>query len=106
MSTFHNKYDTIENFIFNEGLRIKSVEFDSRHRKMFVYLTNDATLIIPTKIYEKLSAAPVKYLDNFKLIANGTGIHWPDLDEDLSLKGFFHELLKQLISKEKELVIS
>jgi hypothetical protein len=106
MNTSYNKYDTIENLIFNEGLRIKSVGFDSNHSKMLVHLTNGVTIIIPTKIYENLKRAPAKYLDNFKLTANSTGIHWPDLDEDLSLKGFFNELLKQLINQKKELIIS
>ena len=26
--------------------------------------------------------------DNWKLIGSGEGIHWPDLDEDLSIEGF------------------
>ncbi len=43
-------------------------------------------LIVPTKLYAKLKNVPAKKLLNFRLSANGTGIHWPDLDEDLSLK--------------------
>jgi len=106
MSTSHNKYDAIETLIYNNGLRIKSVEFNPAHSKMFVYLTNDGTFVIPTRLYKNLKKAPAKYLDNFKLVGNGTGIHWPDLDEDLSLKGFFSELLNQLVSKKRELIIS
>ena len=106
MNTSHNKYDMIENLIFNEGLRIMSVDFDSNHSKMFVHLSNDGTFVIPLNIYKILRSAPVQKLDNFCLIANATGIHWPDLDEDLSLKGFFSELLKNLINQKKELVIS
>jgi hypothetical protein len=26
-------------------------------------------------------------LENYKLIGDGEGIHWPDLDEDISIKG-------------------
>jgi hypothetical protein len=106
MSTFRNKYDTIENLIFNEGVRIKSVDFSSNHTKMIVHLSNNANFVIPTGLYDGLRNASSKHLNNFRLIANGTGIHWPDLDEDLSLKGFFNELLKQLINQKKELVIS
>jgi len=106
MNTSHNKYDAIETLIYNEGLRIKLIEFNSTHSKMFVHLTNNLTFIVPTRLYKSLKKASAKQLKNFKLVGSGTGIHWPDLDEDLSLKGFLNEILRQLVNKEKELVIS
>jgi hypothetical protein len=37
-----------------------------------------------------------------ELIGNGTGIHWPELDADLSLKGFLHNAIKsQFVSNTK-----
>jgi uncharacterized protein DUF2442 len=106
MSTLHNKYDSIESLIYNEGLKIKSVEFNTTNSKMFIYLTNNLSLVVPTRLYKRLNKAPVQQLKNFKLIGSGTGIHWPDLDEDLSLKGFLNEFLRQLVNKKNELVIS
>jgi len=46
-----NKFDTLENIIFSETLKIAKYE----------------------------------------LVANGTGVHWESLDEDLSLKGLLRD---------------
>jgi len=87
-------------------LKIKQVSFDSSHAKMIVQLINDCSLIVPIKLYSKLNNAPVQKLLNFRLTSSGVGIHWPDLDEDLSLKGFINDFLKQSLNTGKELVIA
>ena len=106
MNSSHNIYDTIENLIFNQGLRISSLKFSDSLDKMFAHLTNDLILVIPTQLFPNLNHANKATLSNFRLIAGGTGIYWPDLDEDLSLKGFLKEYLRQRILTEKELVLS
>jgi hypothetical protein len=35
----------------------------------------------------RLRAATPEQLNNIEIICNGTGLHWPDLDEDLSVLG-------------------
>lgn len=105
MNTLVNKYDTIENIIFKENLRIISIDFSFTLDKMFIQLSNDHSFVVPTKMYKRLSNASEKSIKNYQIIANGSGIHWPDLDEDLSLKGFFKEFLVQKIHFEKELVL-
>jgi hypothetical protein len=45
----------------------------------------------------------VSELLNYRLIANGTGIHWPLLDEDVSLKGFLQQYLHSKITKRKKI---
>ena len=35
----------------------------------------------------KLRTASIEQLSNIEIICNGTGLHWPELDEDLSLTG-------------------
>lgn len=40
----------------------------------------------PIEFYPRLAHATKKQLMNFKLMGGGTGIHWPDLDEDLSVE--------------------
>jgi hypothetical protein len=106
MNSSQNKYDSIENLIFNEGLRITSVDFSNSFDKMFVHLTNNVSFVIPIKLFDSLQKANPNTLRNFKLVAGKTGIYWPDLNEDLSLKGFFKDYLKQKIYSEKELVLS
>ena len=106
MNFSQNKYDSIENLIFNEGLKINSVDFSKTLDKMFVHLTNELVFIIPTQLFDSLKNANQQALFNFKLSAGGTGIYWPDLEEDLSLKGFLKDYLKQKVHTEKELVLS
>jgi len=38
-------------------------------------------------------------LKNYELISNGTGIHWPDIDEDLSLKGFLQDEIRKVVGR-------
>jgi hypothetical protein len=47
--------------------------------------------------YEVFKNATKKQLENYQLIAGGDGVHWPDLDADLSVEG----LLKEQASSEK-----
>ena len=43
---------------------------------------------IPTAWSERLSNASVVQLKNFEIDPYGYGIHWPDVDEDISVKAF------------------
>ena len=59
-----------------------------------------------SKNFIGLKNASVKCLKNFRLVGSGVGIHWPDLDEDLSLKGFLKEFLSQRVKTRRKLVIA
>jgi hypothetical protein len=39
----------------------------------------------PLEFYPRLAKATNEQLENFRLLGGGTGIHWEDLDEDLSV---------------------
>jgi hypothetical protein len=41
----------------------------------------------PVDANAKLKAADDKQRNNIEIICGGTGLHWPDLDEDLSVMG-------------------
>lgn len=106
MSTLINKYDAIENLIYKEGLKITSIKVSPTNDKLFIHLNNDLTFITPTKNYKGLKNATAKRLKNYRLIGSGIGIHWPDLNEDLSLKGFLQEFLRQKIRSRRKFVIA
>jgi hypothetical protein len=106
MNISHDTYDSIEQLIFNENLRISSLSFDKSSNCMLVYLNNDSTLIINIQSYPRLESASPDQLHNYSLIANGIGIYWPDVDVDLSLKGFLRDMLRQLVESKNALVIS
>lgn len=50
-------------------------------------LSDGRTLAVPTGWYPRLAHATDEERGNWKVIDGGHGIHWPDLDEDVSLEG-------------------
>jgi hypothetical protein len=52
-----------------------------------VRLSDDREVRFPVKKSRRLREASVAEVQNVELICNGTGLHWPDLDEDLSVQG-------------------
>ena len=52
-----------------------------------VDLSDGRTISVPLGWYPRLEHASPKERSNWRLIGKGTGIHWEDLDEDLSVQG-------------------
>jgi hypothetical protein len=52
-----------------------------------VDLVDGRTIIVPMAWYPRLWHGTPEERDRFEIIGNGTLIHWPDLDEDLSVSG-------------------
>lgn len=52
-----------------------------------VRLDDGRTLTVPLAWYPRLLHGKRAERDNFELIGNGEGIHWPGLDEDVSVEG-------------------
>lgn len=51
-----------------------------------VDLVDGRTLSVPLAWYPRLAHASTPEGDNWGLIGRGEGIHWPDLDEDISVE--------------------
>lgn len=54
---------------------------------LVVDLADGRTLSVPLAWYPRLWHGTPAERANFRLIGRGDGIHWPDLDEDLSVDG-------------------
>jgi hypothetical protein len=54
---------------------------------LVVELVDGRTVSVPLHWFPRLSRATASQLENFEILADGEGIHWPDLDEDLSVAG-------------------
>jgi hypothetical protein len=52
-----------------------------------VDLMDGRTISVPLVWYPRLFSETAKQRSNWKVCAAGYGIHWPDLDEDLSTEG-------------------
>ena len=62
---------------------------------------------LPLKWYPRLVRATPAQRRNWELIGRGYGVHWPDVDEDLSAEGFLkgwptREYLRSLEHKKKK----
>jgi hypothetical protein len=52
-----------------------------------VDLADGRTIIVPLVWYPRLLEATMEQRRNWKIAGAGYGIHWPDIDEDLSTEG-------------------
>lgn len=50
-------------------------------------LSDGRVISVPLDWYPRLVHATPAERDNWRLIGSGEGIHWPDLDEDISVEG-------------------
>jgi hypothetical protein len=53
---------------------------------LIVYLADGRTISVPLAWYPRLLKGTSKERENWRLIGMGEGIHWPDLDEDVSVE--------------------
>jgi len=51
-----------------------------------IELVDGRTISAPLAWYPRLLHAEPEERDNWRLIGQGEGIHWPDLDEDISVE--------------------
>lgn len=65
--------------------RVKDVTFTED--SISVDLMDGRTISAPLLWYPRLSHATTEQLTNWQVCGGGYGIHWPDLDEDLSTEG-------------------
>lgn len=66
------------------GVSIKSARFDPYN--MWLQLSDGRTLGVPLVYFPVLESATPEQRSRFEL--SPRGIHWDELDEDLSLEGF------------------
>ena len=67
------------------GERVKSVYFTED--TLSVDLFDGRTITVPLAWYPRLLHATPEQLSNWQICGGGYGIHWPDVDEDLSTDG-------------------
>ena len=74
-----------------------AVSTDARVREVAVtddlitfHLIDGRVISVPLAWSWRLSDATPEQRNNWKIIGNGQGVHWPDVDEDLSVEGMFH----------------
>ncbi len=66
-------------------IRVHDVRFEDD--MLVVDLKDGRTIATPVAWYPALLAASQKQRENWIIAGAGYGIHWPDIDEDLSTEG-------------------
>lgn len=54
--------------------------------KMVVFLENGRELAIPLEWFPRLRKATKEQLEKWRFIGKGEGIHWNEIDEDISIE--------------------
>jgi hypothetical protein len=101
MNTSTNNFDSIEKLIYEENLRIEAIDIHPELDVMLIILNTKAVLRQRLSSYAGLKTSNKTLLLQYQLIGNGTGVHWPLLDEDLSLKGFLRDELRNTVNNNK-----
>ena len=68
--------------------RIRDVKVTSE--AIIAYLVDGRVLSVPLAWSWRLSEATARQRSRFRLIGDGQGVHWPDIDEDISVEGMLH----------------
>ena len=63
----------------------QAVSVSVNDEEITVDLADGRTIIAPLAWFPRLTRATQKERNNCRLIGRGLGIHWPDLDEDVSI---------------------
>lgn len=69
----------------NPGERVQDVRFEED--RVSVDLADGRTITVPLRWYPRLWNATPEQREAWELAGGGYGIHWPDVDEDLSVEG-------------------
>lgn len=96
------RFDPIDKMIFEEGLRIQRLFFDKELDLMLIVLNNKKVINESISKYKLLRDATSPELETYEL--SRTGVHWPTLDEDLSLRGFLKTAMLSSVRPESKVV--
>lgn len=56
--------------------------------ELIVSLKDGRVLHLPLEWFPRLKSAPANQRNHYEILGDGEGVHWPDIDEDLSVEGF------------------
>lgn len=63
----------------------KTVKFDQE--MMHVYLTDGRIISVPIRWFPLLREATPEQREQYEIGGGGVSLHWPEIDEDLSIAG-------------------
>lgn len=67
------------------GFIARAVAVRCTEDELVVSLNDGRTLAVPLVWFPRLAHATPGQLSNYELLGDGEGIHWPEVDEDISV---------------------
>ncbi len=64
-----------------------ATQVECTSEELVVSLSDGRVLSVPLVWFPRLAHATSEQLSNFELLGEGEGIHWPEVDEDISVLG-------------------
>ena len=75
----------MSSLVINREPLARQVEF--KNDKMYVILDDGREIGVPLDWFPRLKNAEASQRNNYRLIGGGIGIHFPEIDEDISING-------------------
>ncbi|MGH7714335.1 MAG: DUF2442 domain-containing protein [Gemmatimonadaceae bacterium] len=69
----------------SNGAKVRAVEITDE--LIIAHLVDGRAISVPLSWSWRLSAATPAQRSNYEIIGDGIGIHWPEVDEDISARG-------------------
>jgi len=95
-TSFQNGINILKRYKEMETYKITNIYFD--HENLVLVLNEQQYFFKISDISDKLAKANEKERNNFKISPSGYGIHWPGVDEDLSINGLLHRIQKSHVA--------
>jgi hypothetical protein len=65
----------------------RAIEVEVSEDELTVVLADGRRIAVPLAWFPRLLSATVEERSKFEILGGGVGIHWPAIDEDLSVEG-------------------
>jgi hypothetical protein len=69
-------------------LRLSDIQVSNE--QITAFLTDGRIISVPLAWSWRLSEASHEQRNNYEIIGDGQGVHWPDIDEDISVEGMLY----------------
>ena len=77
--------NTVVNIVEPRLLKVRITEDE-----IIGYLADGRTISVPLVWSWRLTEATPEQRQNFEILGDGQGIHWPDVDEDIGVEGMLY----------------
>jgi hypothetical protein len=73
-----------------DRVAIKLTDIEVTEDTITAFLVDGRTISVPLVWSWRLSEATPEQRANYEIIGDGEGVHWPDIDEDISAEGMIY----------------